>query len=54
MQFYVSNQQIQPEEYACHMLFMCYPFRSENYFKSGHSPAYANKLKVSNVIELVN
>ena len=35
-------------------LFMCYPFRSENDFNSGNPPTYANKLRESNVIELVN
>ena len=36
------------------MIFMCYTFRSENDHKSGNLPTYANKLTVSNVIELVN
>ena len=30
LQFYVPNQQTQPEEYAHHMLFMYYPFRNKN------------------------
>ena len=51
---YVPNQETQPEEYAHHMLFMYYPFRSENDLKSGNPPTYANKLSESNVIELVN
>ena len=37
-QFYVPNQQTQPEEYAHHMFFMYYPFRSENDLKSGSPP----------------
>ena len=36
------------------MIFMYYTFRSENDHKSGNLPTYANKLAVSNVIELVN
>ena len=36
------------------MIFMYYTFRSENDHKSGNIPTYANKLAVSNVIELVN
>ena len=33
LQSYVPNQLTQPEEYAHHMLFMYYPFRSENDLK---------------------
>ena len=36
------------------MLFMYYPFRSENDLKSGNPPTYANKLRESSVTELVN
>ena len=54
MQFYVPRKQTQSEEYAHHMIFMYYTFRSENDHKSGNLPTYANKLTVSNVIELVN
>ena len=54
LQFYVPNQQTQPEEYAHHMLFMYYPFRNENDLKSGNPPTYSNKLRESNVISLVN
>ena len=54
LQFYVPNQQTQPSEYAHHMLFMYYPFRSQNDLKSGNPPTYSNKLRESNVIELVN
>ena len=36
------------------MLFMNYPFKSENDLKSGNPPTYANKLREPNVIELVN
>ena len=52
MQFYVPNQQTQPEEYAHHMLFMYYPFRNENDLKSGNPPTYINKLRESNVIRI--
>ena len=54
MQFYVPNQQNQPEGYAHEMLFMYYPFRNENDLKSGNPPTYSNKLRESNVISLVN
>ena len=54
LQFYVPNEQTQPEEYAHHMLFMYYPFRNENDLKSGNPPTYSNKLRESNVISLVN
>ena len=54
MQFYVPNQQTQHEEYAHHRLFMHYPFRSENNLKFGNPPTYSNKIRKSNVIELVN
>ena len=54
LQFYVPNQHTQPEEYSHYMLFMYYPFRSENDLKSGNPPTYSNKLRESNVIALVN
>ena len=53
LQFHVPNQLTQPEECAHHMLFMYYPFRSENDLKFGNPPTYANILRESNVIELV-
>ena len=54
LQFYVPNQQTQPEEYVHHILFMYYPFRNENDLKSGNPPRYGSKLRESNVISLVN
>ena len=33
---------------------MYYPFRSEKELRSGNPPTYANKLRESNVIELVD
>ena len=54
VQFYVPNQQTQPEEYAHHMLFMYYPFRNENNLKSGNPPTYSNKQGESKVISLIN
>ena len=54
LQFYIPNQQTQPEEYAHQMLFMYYPFRTENNLKSGNPPIYSNKLRESDVMTLVN
>ena len=54
MQFYVPNQQTQPEEYAHHLLFMYYPFRNKNDLKSGNTPTFSNKLRELDVISLVN
>ena len=54
LQFYIPNQQTEPEKYAHQMLFMYYPFRTENDLKSGNPPIYSNKLRESDVITLVN
>ena len=51
MQFYVPNQQTQPEEYFHRMLFMYYSFRNKNDLKSGNPPTYSNKLRESNVVD---
>ena len=45
LQFYIQNQQTQPEEYAHHMLFMYYPFGNENDIKSGNPQTHSNNLR---------
>ena len=54
MQFYIPNQQTQPEEYAHHLFFMYYPFGNKNDLKSGNTPTFNNKLTELDVISLVN
>ena len=39
---YVPNNEAKPEEYAHHMLFMCYPFRDEKELLGGNPPTYAS------------
>ena len=42
LQYYVPNKETKPEEYAHHMLFMCYLFRDEKELLRGNPPTYAS------------
>ena len=54
LQYYVTNKETKPEEYANHMLFMYCPFRDEKELLSGNPPIYVSKLSGPRVIDLVN
>ena len=52
LKYPVPNQDTHPEEHAYHVLFMYFPFRNENELKLNNS--YAEKLNLSNVLEIIN
>ena len=52
VKYHVPNQHTHPEEYGHHLLFMFFPFRNENELKLNDS--YAEKLNLSNVLEIIN
>ena len=54
LRYFVPNQQINPEDYAHHLLFLFYPFRSEVYLQTGGPPSYQAKLLCSGVIGTIN
>ena len=54
LRYYVPNQHKYPEKYAHHLLFMFYPFRSEEDLKSADSNTYSDKLKEPSVMDLIN
>ena len=52
LKYHVLNKHTKPEEYAHQILFMYYPFSSENDLKCNNS--YVEKLNLPNVLETIN
>ena len=54
LRYHVPNKHRFPEKYAHHLLFLFYPFRSENELLAGNPPSYQSKLCEASVLEVVN
>ena len=54
LRYHVPNKHRFPEKYAHHLLFLFYPFRSENELLAGKPPSYQTKLLEHSVLEIVN
>ena len=52
LRYHVPNEQLYPEKYAHHLLYLFYPFRREEDLK--HNGSYCSKLAVDEVLEVVN
>ena len=52
LQYHASHEEMYPEEYANHMLFMYFLFRNEA--EPEFNSSYANKLNFSDVLDTVN
>lgn len=54
LRYHVPNEYKFPEQYAHHLLFMFFPFRSESELKSSNPPSYLAKLNEPGVIQTIN
>ena len=54
LRYYIPNRYKYPEKYAHHLLFMFYPFRSEQELKSNDTGSYVEKLQEAGVIDVIN
>ena len=54
LRYHVPNKETKLEAYSHHMLFMFYPFRSENELNSTPSRTYSEKLAKQEVLQIVN
>ena len=54
LRFYEPNKIKRPEDYAHHLLFLYYPFRSEDELVSQNSQTYIEKLQEPGVIDVIN
>ena len=54
LRFHSLNKDKYFELYACHLLFLFYPFRSEIELKIDEPPSYTNKLAQPSVLEIIN
>ena len=54
LRYHVPNKDKDPEAYAHHLLFIFYPFRSEEQLKAGEPLSYSAKLLQAGVINVIN
>ena len=54
MRYHVPNKDRYPEKFAYHLLFMFYPFWSEDELQTGNPPTYHNTLAYPSVLSAVN
>ena len=54
LRYYVPNKDRYPEKFAHHLLFISYPFRSEDELLTGNPPTYQNALACASVLSAVN
>ena len=54
LRYHVPNNLSKPEAYAHHLLFMFYPFRTEESLKETPSGTYSEKLTEPGVLEIIN
>ena len=54
LRYHVPNRDKDPEAYAHNLLFMFYPFPSEEQLKAGEPLSYSAKLLEAGVINVIN
>ena len=54
LQYYVTNKETSPEEFAHRMLFVYYPFRDKKELLSGNPLTYVSKILEPGIIEVIN
>ena len=54
LRYHVPNKFKDPERYACHLLFIFYPFRDECELKVAQPSLFSSKLSEPGVIEVIN
>ena len=54
LRYHVPNKDRYPEKFAHHLLFIFYPFCSEDELLTGNTPTYQNRLACPAVLNAIN
>ena len=54
LRYHVPSKDRYPQKFAHHLLFMFYPFRSEDELLTGNPPTYQNTLVCTSVLSAVS